>query len=144
MLKNRKEGVVPYTNRKSAGSGTETILLVCKSNSRCQRFYGCSVEPCVQCRAAAAGAAVHRGGEEGVERCTQPRPLRPGSLVRSLSVSASGRAASGPGVRRGAAARWRAAGAVGSGRADGVGAGEDNEREEEEEVGNGAARKRRA
>ena len=50
-----------------------------------QRQRRCSVEPCVQCRAAAAGAAVHRGGEEGAERCTQPRPLRPGSLARSIA-----------------------------------------------------------
>ena len=39
----------------------------------------------MQCRAAAAGAAVHRGGEEGAERCTQPRPLRPGSLAHSIA-----------------------------------------------------------
>ncbi|XP_050569649.1 protocadherin gamma-A10-like [Cygnus atratus] len=39
---------------------------------------------CVQCRATAAGAAVHHGAEEGAERCSQPRPLRPGSLARSL------------------------------------------------------------
>ncbi|XP_031465787.1 protocadherin gamma-A5-like, partial [Phasianus colchicus] len=69
-----------------------------------------SVEPCVQCRALAAGAAVHRGGEEGAERCRQPRPLRPGSLARSVSVSPSGRAASGPAVQSGAAVRRRGGG----------------------------------
>ena len=40
----------------------------------------------MQCRAAAAGAAVHRGGEEGAERCTQPRPLRSDSLSHSVAL----------------------------------------------------------
>uniref|UniRef100_A0A8B9B895 Cadherin domain-containing protein n=1 Tax=Anser brachyrhynchus TaxID=132585 RepID=A0A8B9B895_9AVES len=66
----------------------------------------------LQYRAVAAGAAVHHGGEEAAERCSQPRPLRPGSLgrsssrlIRSLAVSAAGRAASGHAVRSRAAAR---------------------------------------
>ncbi|KAM6299711.1 LOW QUALITY PROTEIN: uncharacterized protein AAHN32_007180 [Aegotheles albertisi] len=63
---------------------------------------------CLQCREEAAGAAVDRGGARGrPERCRQPRPLRPGSLARSLVVSAAGRAASVPAVRSRAAARRR-------------------------------------
>ncbi|KAM6299700.1 LOW QUALITY PROTEIN: uncharacterized protein AAHN32_007161 [Aegotheles albertisi] len=63
---------------------------------------------CLQCREEAAGAAVDRGGARGrPERCRQPRPLRPGSLARSLAVSAAGRAASVPAVRSRAAARRR-------------------------------------
>ncbi|XP_048816736.1 protocadherin gamma-A10-like isoform X8 [Lagopus muta] len=107
-----------------------------------QRQRRCSVEPCVQCRAWAAGAAVHRGGEEGAERCRQPRPLRPGSLARSLAVSASGRLRAaercGAVLQRGGGA----AGAVGSGRRAGAGARE-GERDLKEEVGVGAARERR-
>ncbi|KAM9266184.1 LOW QUALITY PROTEIN: uncharacterized protein FYN16_006672 [Cariama cristata] len=60
---------------------------------------------CLQCRAEAAGAAVDRGGARGTERCRQPRPLRPGSLARSLAGSAAGRSASVPAVRSPAARR---------------------------------------
>ncbi|KAM9265993.1 LOW QUALITY PROTEIN: uncharacterized protein FYN16_006534 [Cariama cristata] len=84
---------------------------------------------CLQCRAEAAGAAVDRGGARGrPERCRQPRPLRPGSLARSLAGSAAGRSASVPAVRSRAAARRRGrrqrpgAGAGVGGRA-GAGAG---------------------
>ena len=63
---------------------------------------------CLQCREEAAGAAVDRGGARGrPERCRQPRPLRPGSLARSLAGSAAGRSASVPAVRSRAAARRR-------------------------------------
>ncbi|XP_037252271.1 protocadherin gamma-A1-like isoform X5 [Falco rusticolus] len=48
---------------------------------------------CLQCREEAAGAAVDRGGARGrPERCRQPRPLRPGSLSRSLAGWLGGRA----------------------------------------------------
>ncbi|XP_052628187.1 LOW QUALITY PROTEIN: uncharacterized protein LOC128134493 [Harpia harpyja] len=85
---------------------------------------------CLQCREEAAGAAVDRGGARGrPERCRQPRPLRPGSLARSLLAgSAAGRSASVPAVRSRAAARRRGrrqrpGAAAGAGALEGSGAG---------------------
>ncbi|KAM8994183.1 LOW QUALITY PROTEIN: uncharacterized protein PRD47_014339 [Ara ararauna] len=74
---------------------------------------------CLQCREA-AGAAVDRGGARSPER-SQPRPLRPGSIARSLAGSLRGWAVrSVPAVRRRAAerqrGRWRPIGAIRSGR----------------------------
>ncbi|KAM9184595.1 protocadherin gamma-A5-like [Mergus octosetaceus] len=67
---------------------------------------GARGERCVQCRAEAAGAAVHHGGEERKERSAAASPARCGTAP-SLAVSAAVRTASGPAVRSRGPARRR-------------------------------------
>ncbi|XP_075571775.1 protocadherin gamma-A5-like [Pelecanus crispus] len=72
---------------------------------------------CLQCREEAAGAAVDRGGARGrPERCRQPRPLRPGSLARSLARWLARRAGVLRASPRCGAVLQRGGGSVGRGR----------------------------